>query len=105
MEAAVKTLRLPQFVAEFGVQKGRVGHVGRGLHVWMPRRLRPGCALHWPIVVREVVIRVIVEALKLIGLVLVWILLGLGFRSEADRQQGDSCHQERCRSACHGLSS
>src|SRR5262245_16956335 len=62
MEAAIIELWRPQFVAPVRFLEGRVGHVRRSGAIRRTDRLRPLRAHAWPVVVREVIKRVVVKA-------------------------------------------
>src|SRR5437879_1597486 len=66
MEPAVILPRFPQVITPVRFPKRRVRHVGGRRLIGGAGGFRPARALRWPVIVREVIVGVVVEALEIL---------------------------------------
>src|SRR5260370_29498978 len=88
MESGVMVVGSPELVTPARFFIRRVGHVSRGRHIWLAGGFGPFRRLVRPIIVGEIIIRVVVKRVQFLG-------LGLGLPSEPETESQDPGNQSK----------
>src|SRR5262245_11807425 len=95
MATTVIFLRFPELIPPARLAERRIRLIGRRTHVWRTRRFRPTRAHCRPVVVREVIVRIVEQAIELVAGIVRLIVLRVSRRRVAQESDGKQSGGQR----------